>query len=187
MYKWAVIIFLPSRKFLLGMLTRRWTVMFFSPWMAAAVLRIKSSGLSEVTMSIYSALHYTQLINIHRNAHETVQRRRRTAKCCRQGREGIWVSEYEYDIAGLVNEAFVKVYWLELARNGLFCTGCIHSVEIFVTIWMTQVSEQLKMKWLTIRRLQQAMTVTCGSHEEWTASCSQAARKETMLEMKYLP
>jgi len=26
-------------------------------WMTAAVLRIKSSGLSEVTMSIYSALH----------------------------------------------------------------------------------------------------------------------------------
>jgi len=73
----AVTVFLPSRKFLFGMFTHRWTVMFFSPWMTAAVLRIKSSGVPEVTMSIYNALHYAQLINyILRNSYETIQRRR---------------------------------------------------------------------------------------------------------------
>lgn len=83
---------------------------------------------------------------------------------------------HEYDIASLVNEAFVKVYWMECARNWLFCTGCIRWTEMFVTIWIScrlcrrtllhlQVSEPPKMKWLTLARRQQAVTVTCRSHE----------------------
>jgi hypothetical protein len=101
-----------------------------------------------------------------------------------------------YDIAGLVNEAFVTVCWMELARNGLLYTGCIYWIEMFVWIycllnWRTflhlQMSEPLKMKWLTFRRRQQAVTVTCGSHEEYTTSWSRAAEKETLLEVKYLP
>lgn len=103
-------IFLPSRKFLLGMFTHRWTALSFSPWMTAAVLRIKSSVLSEVTMSTYSALHYTQLVNYILRTLMKPFKGEDVLRSAAVMDEKEFRLKYEYDVAGLVNEAFVKVY-----------------------------------------------------------------------------
>lgn len=41
----------------------------------------------------------------------------------------------DYDIAALVNSAFVKAARLEIAQNGFKCT-VIHPIEIFLVIWI---------------------------------------------------
>ena len=198
MWDWAVTVFLPIRKFLLGMFTHPWTVLF-SPWTTAAILRITSSGLR--SNNVY--IQYTPLHTARKLHPSELSWNRSKEKTCSKVlpswmrrnlglRIRVWHSrscEWSFR-SGVLNGVGKKrinlhgVYPFDISVcNDLdFLPSQLDDIPLSL-----QVSEQLKMKWLTNRRLQQAVTVTCGSREECTTSWSQAAGKETMREMKCLP
>lgn len=110
-----------------GLFTLRQTALFFWSQMAKAVIRLFRSFRFARSKRCVCAVN--SITKFGQEFHKTVRRaifqslRFRNKECSRL--------EDKHDIAGLVNESFIKVCRIELARSGLSCNMFLRNVGSF--------------------------------------------------------